>query len=160
MFKHVEQRLSVVLPDLNSDPDLNLELNLGPANVNAGVFNINNTLANVLCRRCHSSSHPRHACKSPIKCDVYFGWGHVAASCRLKWERLQENMKGRQVDTFSKCFGSHLNYSRWFKPSSMTAGPSTPPRCLDFADFSGGTTSSRTIHWSLPLLPLAPEVQG
>lgn len=66
---------------------LNLDLNLGPSNnasvvSNAGAPPMNLTpSAPVLCRRCHSSSHPRHACKAPIKCDNCFGWGHVAVSC-------------------------------------------------------------------------------
>jgi hypothetical protein len=61
---------------------LNLDLNLGSLNDSShGVINSPSS-APMLCQRCHSSSHPRYACKAPIKCNTCFGWSRVAASCR------------------------------------------------------------------------------
>jgi DnaJ-class molecular chaperone len=72
---------------------LNLDLNLGLPNIVSGNSLNSTSSTTVLCQRCHSSSHPRHACKAPIKCDTCFGWCHVAASCQENW---------RPLDNFAK----------------------------------------------------------
>lgn len=142
----------------SSQDDLNLDLNLGSFNfVNGAPVNLAPSVAEtssvpVLCRRCHSSSHPRHACRAPIKCDFCLGWGHVAASCIEKWKSWQSCVNLEKIDNFGKDFGAGLDYSHWFNPARMTAGPSTPPRFTNFLDLSVGPSAYHgviNIPWCL-----------
>lgn len=91
--------------------DLNLDLNLGPANYASRVLGnlapsvAMTSSAPVLCRHCHSASHPRCACKAAIKCHKCFGWGHVAVSCNENWRFLQRSVNGKSVEILQRILG-------------------------------------------------------
>jgi len=104
-FDHNSHGLSV------ERDELNLDLNLGSLfGVSKGSVDLSSSVP-VSCRRCHSSSHSRFACKAPIKCDKCLGWGHVAASCRANWENLQRRVNGCPLDNFAKDFGPSSNHT-------------------------------------------------
>jgi hypothetical protein len=72
----------------------------------------------------------------------------VEKNCFGSWIDFQNRVKGRPLDNFAKDFGVHFDFSNWFNPARMAAGPSTPPRLHCFSDLTSGT-SAFTIPWSL-----------
>lgn len=126
--------------------DLNLDLNLGLNAAVIGAVPKETSLVTVHCRRCLSPSHSRNACSFPIKCVKCLKWGHVAASCNENWKRLLENMNGKAVDNFARDFGPTSDYSGWFNPGRMTAGPSSPPRFNSFSELRVVASASRPIY--------------
>lgn len=126
---HIPQPIEA--PQSKSAP-LNLNLGLGCSNFESGDSHSRRkneaSSVPVLCRRCLSLSHSRRACNFPIKCNVCREWGHVAASCPSRREKLKQLTDGRVLDNFSRNYGMVFDCSGWFKAkASMTAGPSTPP---------------------------------
>lgn len=133
----------------SQDLNLNFDLNLEPPIHDSGISNVVNPPSfTVQCQRCHSSSHSRHECTAPIKCDKCLGWGHVAATCSENWKSLQDRLRGVLLDNFAKDFGDLFDYSSWFNPQLMTAGP-TSPSILDCLDHPDDASASCIIPWTL-----------
>lgn len=139
-----------VHPQAPPPEDSNLDLNLHLGRPTFGPLNEQpngRASPTVRCRRCLSSSHTRHECTFQIKCNACFGWGHVAVSCQQQWERLQTASAGRVLDSFASIHSGDFDPSAWFKPASMTPGPSSPPRFTCFGETRGAAPHSFTINW-------------
>lgn len=119
------------------------------------------------CSRCLTTSHSRNRCSNAIKCLVYHGWGHVAATC---FKEL--NSKGKtsmDIDPIGKNQLASLtlaakapSYSSWFRLApGQPIGPSSsrPPIFDSFGDFAAHLAEKSLliprqpviVNWSVPL---------